>query len=233
MSTQPGDSSIKCQHAMQIKCGLTGTFKQHLPCASNCHLHLRSTSAAMRFDRPSWLNPSRSQSNGDHKPFWSFICTDSALLFRFSTYIWAALCKAETFFLGNSFPTRIQPPHPNKQPQFIPPQVSERNRRLVRSPAWSLSVVHLCFDFMLVISPWSRWPQKHSRYLGEQCWVFRISVYTEKTFRSAFSSPRFQTQSLVGKKRGIRWSPIFCRLNQISTIELLREWTSGVRGDCS
>ncbi len=76
-------------------------------------------------------------------------------------------------------------------------------------------------------------PRQHSRYLGEQCWVFRISVYTEKTFRSAFSSPRFQTQSLVGKKRGIRWSPIFCRLNQISTIELLREWTSGVRGGCS
>lgn len=67
--------------------------------------------------------------------------------------------QSRDFFLGNSFPTLIQPPRPNKQPQYVPPQVSERNRRLVRSPAWSLSVVHLCFDFMLVISPWSRWPQ--------------------------------------------------------------------------
>ncbi len=233
MSTLPGDSSIKCQHAMQIKCGLTGTFKQHLPCASNCHLHLRSTSAAMRFDRPSWLNPSRSQSNGDHKPFWSFICTDSTLLFRFSTYIWAALWKAETFFLGNSFPTRIQPLTPTNS-------LNTSHPRSQRGTGGLCAVLHeacLLFTFALISCSLSHHgagdPRQHSRYLGEQCWVFRISVYTEKTFRSAFSSPRFQTQSLVGKKRGIRWSPIFCRLNQISTIELLREWTSGVRGECS
>ncbi len=152
MSTQPGDSSIKCQHAMQIKCGLgvkiwaTGTFKQHLPCASNCHLHLRSTSAAMRFDRPSWLNPSRSQSNGYHKPFWSFICTDSALLFRFSTYIWAALCKAETFFLGNSFPTRIQPLTPTNS-------LNTSHPRSQRGTGGLCAVLHeacLLFTFALI-----------------------------------------------------------------------------------
>lgn len=73
-------------------------------------------------------------------------------------------------------------------------------------------------------------PRQQGRYLREQCWVFRIWVSTEKAFRSAFLHPRLQTQSLVGKKRGIWWSPIFCRLNQISTRELLREWTSMVRG---
>lgn len=166
MSIQHVDSSVKCQHAIQINCGLevkiwtTRTSEQQ---------------PAMRFQLPPpsmqhicsnviWQTIMTkslcSQSNGDHKPFWSFICTDSALLFSLSTHIWAVLWKAEAFFLGTSkFPACIHPPHPDEQPQYVPPQVSERNRRLVRTPAWSLSVVHLCFDFMLVISPWSRWPR--------------------------------------------------------------------------
>ncbi len=127
--------------------------------------------------------------------------------------------------------------HPAPSPQQT---ASIRPTPGLREEQAACAVLHeacLLFTFALISCSLSHHgagdPRQHSRYLGEQCWVFRISVYTEKTFRSAFSSPRFQTQSLVGKKRGIRWSPIFCRLNQISTIELLREWTSGVRGECS
>ncbi len=123
MSAQPGDSSVKCQHAMQINCGLgikiwaTGTFKHILPCASNCHLHLRSTSAAMWFDRPSWLNSLSLPVKWRSQALLAIICTDSALLFRFSTHIWAALCKAETTpFLHASSPS------PQRTAQYVPPR---------------------------------------------------------------------------------------------------------------
>ncbi len=124
MSAQPGDSSVKCQHAMQINCGLgvkiwaTGTFKQH-PAILAIHMHR----------------------------------------FRLIVQVFNSHLSCFMQSRDYSFPTCIQPPHPNEQPQYVPPQGSERNRRLVRTPAWSLSVVHLCFDFMLVISPWSWWPQ--------------------------------------------------------------------------
>lgn len=161
MSAQPGDSSVKCQHAMQINCGLgvkiwaTGTFKQH---------------PAMCFQLP----PPSTQHICSNV-IWQTVMTKSlslpvkwrsqALLaihmHRFRLIVQVFNTHLSCFMQSRdySFPTCIQPPHPNEQPQYVPPQVSERNRRLVRTPAWSLSVVYLCFDFMLVISPWSWWPQ--------------------------------------------------------------------------
>lgn len=45
-------------------------------------------------------------------------------------------------------------------------------------------------------------PGQHGCYLGEQCRVFRISVSTEKAFRSAFSSPDFRHSHWMERKEG-------------------------------
>lgn len=214
MSIQPVDSSVKCQQALQINCCLevkiwtTGTSEQQpamwfqLPPPSMQHI------CSNVIWQTIMTKSLCSQSNGDHKPFWSFICTDSALLFSLSTHIWAVLWKWEAFFLGTSeFPACIQPPHPDEQPQYAYP----RSQRGTGGLCALLHEACLLFTFALISCSLSHHgvgdPRQQGRYLGEQCRVFRISVSTEKAFRSAFSSPDFRHSHWMERKEGYGEAP--------------------------
>lgn len=140
--------------------------------------------------------------------------------------------------LFNGKQERLPPPQPYEQPPDPPPHPPTarflvRNRRLVGTPAWSLSVFHLCFDVILVITPWSQWPRISRMLPGGTMLEFGVRWDDFKSSWWAFFSPDLRHKSVDREKRGIAWRPIFCRLNQISTRLLLRKWTSGVGGDCS
>lgn len=165
MSIQHVDSSVKCQHAIQINCGLevkiwiTRTSEQQpamcfqLPPPSMRHI------CSNVIWQTIMTKSLCSQSNGDHKPFWSFICTDSALLFSLSTHIWAVLWKAEAFFFRNLLSCVHLPPSPRRTASIRPtPGLREKQEACAHScmkPVCCSPLLwfHACYLTMEPVTP--------------------------------------------------------------------------------
>lgn len=233
MSIQPGDSSVKCQNAMQINCGLTvkiwatGSFEQQ---------------PAMCFQLP----PSSVQHICSNV-IWQTVMTKSLALpvkwrsqtllvihmHRFHLIVQLTselLYGKQRVFSRNLLSCTHPAPSPLRTASIcLTPGLKEEQEACAHScmkpvccsPLLWFHARYLTMEPVTLDNKAATWGN-NAGFSGFRCPLRRL-----------FSSPRFQTQLLVGKKRGIRWSLIFCRLNQISTRELLREWISGVRGDCS
>lgn len=156
----------------------------------------------MWFDRPSWLNPSAfSQmeitspsvhSYAPIPPYCSAFQLTSELFYR----------KRRLFFQKPPFLYASTPLTPKNSLNMSHP----------RSQGWTgglCALLHeacLLFTFAFISCSLSHHgagdPGQQGRYLGEQCWVFRISVSTEKACRSPFSSPDFRHSHWMERKEG-------------------------------